>query len=84
MSDGRQLIATLEVGLDTQSIRCQQVRTIDAEPKWHCRLELKDQLMDRLNAIENLYNRSDDKTKNRVERYQINPPLVLDPITTGW
>ena len=36
---------------------------LDAEPKGHCKLELKDQLMDKINIIENFYNRRDDKAK---------------------
>ena len=39
---------------------------LDAEPKGHCRPELKDQLMDTINAIENFYNRRDDKAKKLV------------------
>ena len=39
---------------------------LDAEPKGHCRLELQDQLLDKITTIENFYNRRDDKAKKLV------------------
>ena len=54
------------IGCTEHALSTCLTNVLDAEPKGHCRLELKDKLMDTINNIESFYNRRDDRAKNLV------------------